>query len=143
MGVTRFIHKKASIILPAMLVAALLLAGISMQVALAQEPGGYYILDHRFKGQCYYPTDSPEATPQPMPLEEARKYFKIGAFPTPESPPQPNTQCWDQREVWFCWCETHQYWEYWCHRCCNEPDYCPTGCCDIYCWWVEAGTCSC
>jgi len=50
---------------------------------------------------------------------------------------QPLTYCWDYVAYSPCDCITHQYWEYWCHKCCNEPDYCPDGCCDIYCWWVE------
>ncbi|MEW6233585.1 MAG: hypothetical protein AB1566_14915 [Chloroflexota bacterium] len=64
------------------------------------------------------------------------------AYAAPSTPPQPLTYCWDYYTgLWMCDTHTHQYWQYWCHRCCNEPDYCPTGCCDIYCWWKEAGQC--
>jgi len=63
--------------------------------------------------------------------------------PAQAAPPRPLTYCWDQVDWAFCDCATHQYWEYWCTHCCNEPDYCPIGCCVITCWWVEAGWCSC
>jgi hypothetical protein len=58
----------------------------------------------------------------------------FAALPSAQAaPPQPLTYCWDYIKLTMCDCGTHQYWEYWCHRCCNDPDYCPTGCCDIYC----------
>ncbi len=130
--------KRTLIVLSMMLMAALLLAGISVQAALAQDP-----LQGRFRIEAFLPPDSPDASPQPAPLEYLSERCKLEIFSPPVAPPQPDTYCWDYRAVGFCDCQTHQYWEYWCHRCCNEPDYCPTGCCDIYCWWVEAGTCSC
>ncbi len=70
--------------------------------------------------------------------------FKIGMFPAPADPGvYPDTYCWDYPAYWACYCPTGQRWELWCHRYCNEPDNCPTGCCDISCWWVEVGSCSC
>lgn len=132
-------HKRTLMVLAVMLIAALLLAGISVQTALAQIPslGRFKVLE------VFLPPDSPDASPQSAPLEYFSNRCRLEIFSPPVAPPQPDTFCWDYRYAGLCDCETHQYWEYWCHRCCNHPDNCPTGCCDIFCWWVEAGTCSC
>ncbi len=134
-------QKKALLVLSAMLIVALFLAVISVQAAFAQDP--FPFLQSQFKIEVFLPPNSPDVTPQPASSEYFSENFALEVFPPPVAPPQPDTYCWDYRALGFCDCRTHQYWEYWCHRCCNEPDYCPTGCCDIYCWWVEAGTCAC
>lgn len=132
------LHKRTFIVLTVMLVAAFLLAGISVQAALAQDP-----FQGRFRIQAFLPPDSPDVSPQSAPLEYLSDRCRLEMFSPPMASPQPGTYCWDYRVLSFCDCQTHQAWEYWCHRCCNDSDYCPTGCCDIDCWWVEAGTCSC
>lgn len=122
--------------LVAMLVAAFLLAATSVYVA-AQPPSP----SERFVLlEAYLPPEAPDAPPQPAPPEAPPHLRLLEAFSPPEASPQPLTHCWNYLNSAWCDTVTHQRWEYWCHRCCNEPDYCPTGCCDIYCWWVEAGT---
>ncbi len=133
------------ITLVVLLILSAVLAGISVQAALAQNPDGGRLYLGRFwvEGGCL-PADSPEAPCQPAPPEYLLRNFKIGMFPELADPGiYPDTYCWDYPAYWACYCPTGQRWELWCHRCCNEPDNCPTGCCDTYCWWVEVGSCSC
>lgn len=91
--------------------------------------------------QAWQPPESPEAEPIPVPPGAPPRLKLLEAFPIPDAPPQPETECWDYLHSVWCDEETHQRWKYWCHRCCNHPDHCPSGCCDIHCWWVEAGDC--
>lgn len=142
-GIAAF-RKGIMVALVVLLIAAAILAGISVHRALAQGPvGGRLTIGQIWVEGCL-PPNSPDAPCQPASTEYLLERFKIGMFPEPEDvPSQPDTYCWDYPAYWTCYCPTQQYWELWCHRCCNDPDYCPTGCCDTYCWWVEAGSCSC
>jgi len=137
------LYKRTLIVLTGILMAALVLAGISVGTTLAQGPVGYIPGTRLLVMEAHLPPDSPDAPLQPAPLEYVLEHFKFEVFPEPMISPQPDTYCWDYPKYGMCDCDTHQWWEYWCHRCCNHPDNCPTGCCDMYCWWVEAGTCSC
>jgi len=135
-------YRRAIQVLAVMLVASFLLAIASAVTAAqplppAEAPGRLRVVV-RFE-----PPPEPDATPQPASPEAPPRVHLLAAFSPPAAPPQPLTSCWDYLNSVWCDCVTHQRWEYWCHRCCNHPDYCPTGCCDIYCWWEEAGTCSC
>lgn len=56
-----------------------------------------------------------------------------------QHPVQPRTHCWWYfTGVYSCDYGTHQYFEYWCYRCCNHPDL-PPGCHDLYCEWRDRG----
>ncbi len=133
-------NKKTIAFLIVILTIGVAFVGISMQTAWAQGQGSLKKFEIK---EVYYPSNSPNAAPQPAPLEYFWENVRIEEFPTLAVPPQPNNYCWDEKWYGFCDCINRLYWEYWCQRCCNHPDYCPTGCCTVSCWWTLVGTCSC
>jgi len=71
--------------------------------------------------EVYYPSNSPNATPQPAPLEYFWENVRIEEFPTLAVPPQPNTYRWDEKWYGFCDCINRLYWEYWCQLVVTIP----------------------